>query len=77
METESVVKALLTFLAARRGRILGVTLGVVVGLLWIIFDWWRAAIFLFCTLLGYFIGLRVDRRDSWREILEKILPPTE
>ncbi|MGE5551789.1 MAG: DUF2273 domain-containing protein [Bacteroidota bacterium] len=77
METESIVKALLEFLLERKGRIAGACLGLLVGMLWVTLGWWKAAIFLFCVILGYFIGLRVDRRDSWREILEKILPPTE
>lgn len=77
METESVIKALLGFFADHKGRIIGALLGLIVGLLWAILGWWKAAIFLFCVALGYFVGLRLDRRDSWREIIEKILPPTE
>jgi len=76
METEGL-KAVLEYLAARKGRLIGACFGFVTGLLWAIFGWWRAAIFVFCVVLGYFIGFRVDRKDSWREIIERILPPTE
>ncbi len=77
METENIVKALLDYLADHKGRMVGALLGLIVGLLWAVLGWWKAAIFLFCVALGYFIGLRADRKDSWREIVAKILPPTE
>ena len=76
MEPEAI-REVLAYLAARKGRLIGAFLGFVAGLLWAIYDFWRAAIFLFAVALGYFIGYRVDRKDSWREILERILPPTE
>ncbi len=66
---------ILQFLAQRKGRLIGGALGVVTGLLWAFLGWWRAAIFLFCTALGYFIGARIDHKDSWREIIARILPP--
>ena len=76
MDTESN-KAVLAYLIEHKGRLIGAFLGFVAGLLAVFFDWWRAALFLFCVGLGYFIGYRVDRKDSWREIISKILPPTE
>ena len=76
MEAEDI-KAFLEYLAARKGRLIGAGLGLVTGLVWAVFGWWRAAIFLFCVALGYFIGFRSDRKDSWREIIERILPPSE
>lgn len=76
MDSE-VLKAVLSYLAARRGRVIGTCVGFIVGILWAILGWWRAAIFLFCLALGYFIGYRLDRKDSWREILERVFPPSE
>ncbi|MGE5528643.1 MAG: DUF2273 domain-containing protein [Patescibacteria group bacterium] len=76
MDTESV-KHVLAYLAARKGRLVGAFLGFVTGIIWAFLGWWRAAIFLFCVALGYFIGLRLDRKDTWREIVAKILPPSE
>lgn len=76
MDSE-VLKAVLSYLAAHQGRVIGTCVGFIVGILWAILGWWRAAIFLFCLALGYFIGYRLDRKDSWREILERVFPPSE
>lgn len=76
MDSE-VLKAVLSYLAARQGRVIGTCIGFIVGILWALLGWWRAAIFLFCLALGYFIGYRLDRKDSWREILERVFPPSE
>ena len=70
-------KIILKYLAGRKGRLTGAFLGFVAGLVWAFRGPWYAVIFLFCVALGYFIGLRLDRKDSWREIIEKVLPPTE
>lgn len=76
MNTEDL-KEVRTYLAERKGRLIGAFVGLLTGLLWAFLGWWRAVIFLFCLALGYFIGYRVDHKDSWREIIEKVLPPTE
>jgi len=76
LDTEDV-KRLISFAASHKGRLIGAFIGFIVGILWALLGWWRAAILLFCLALGYFIGYRVDRKDSWREILERILPPSE
>ena len=76
MDTEGI-KAILEALAARKGRLIGAALGFVTGLVYAFSGLWQAVVFLFCVALGYFIGFRVDRKDTWREIIERILPPSE
>lgn len=76
MNTEGL-KEVLAYLAERKGRLIGIFVGLLTGLLWAFLGWWRAVIFLFCLALGYFIGYRLDHKDSLREIIEKVLPPTE
>jgi len=71
------LKQVLEYLARYKGRLIGLALGFTAGLLWAIHGWWPMVAFLFSVFLGYAIGLRHDRKDSWRKIIERILPPTE
>lgn len=65
------------FLLNYKGRLLGALVGLITGLIVVIYDWISGFYFLFCLGTGYYVGKLVDGKHSFRQILEKILPPGE
>lgn len=51
------------------GRVVGITLGIVAGIIYLVFGFWKALIFTLIVLIGYYFGKRSDRQESW-------IPPT-
>ena len=60
---------------AHSGKILGVTIGFVLGLLILALGFLQALFVLFCMVVGYIIGKRIDDKEDLMEILDKLLPP--
>ncbi|TYP51638.1 DUF2273 domain-containing protein [Thermosediminibacter litoriperuensis] len=58
-----------------RGKILGAILGFLVGVLILVFGFLKAIFLISCAFLGYYIGKLLDKKESLRDILDKILPP--
>ncbi|HMM21269.1 MAG TPA: DUF2273 domain-containing protein [Selenomonadales bacterium] len=57
------------------GKIVGVTAGLVLGILIITFGFFRTLFVLFCVIAGYVIGKRIDEKEDIMDILDKLLPP--
>lgn len=76
MDKENL-KNILAFLAERKGRLLGAVFGVIIFILWATLGFWKTTAFFLCVAIGYFAGYQLDRKDAWREIIKRILPPTE
>jgi uncharacterized membrane protein len=68
-------KAILKELLVYKGRILGGIIGLLTGLLWAFIGFWRAFAFVLCIVLGYYIGKRVDHKESLKDIFNRVLPP--
>lgn len=58
-----------------KGKITGVILGFIVGLLILIFGFFKALFLIFCCAVGYFIGKAIDKNIPIREFINKFLPP--
>ena len=58
-----------------RGKVLGAILGIVIGTIILVFGFFRALFIAICALAGWYIGNAIDRNESIRDILDKILPP--
>lgn len=71
------VREVLNVLSAYKGRILGVFFGALIGLVTAKYGFWPGAFLALCLFVGYFVGKRFDRKDSLRDIIERILPPSE
>lgn len=63
------------FILNYKGRLLGGLIGLMTGLIVVIYDWISGFYFLFCLGAGYYVGKLVDGKHTFRQILEKILPP--
>ena len=60
---------------AHSGKIVGVSIGLILGLLILAIGFFQALFVLFCMVVGYFIGKRIDDKEDLMEILDKLLPP--
>lgn len=58
-----------------RGKAIGILLGLLVALLWIIIGFWKMLFIVICILIGYFVGKRFDNGgspgDFWKRMFEK------
>jgi len=72
-EAEELVRLLIQ----HRGKVLGSIFGFIVGWVVIIFGWLEALSLVFCVAVGYVIGRQMDRKESLRELLERLFPPPE
>ncbi|HYH04672.1 MAG TPA: DUF2273 domain-containing protein [Bacillota bacterium] len=68
-------RAFLKDLVEYQGRILGGLIGLMAGLIWAFMGFWRAFAFVLCIAVGYFVGKRIDRKESLKDIISRVLPP--
>ncbi|MBL0388134.1 DUF2273 domain-containing protein [Tumebacillus sp. ITR2] len=64
----------LQFLLANK-RFLGLAVGFVFGLLYLIFGFLQTIAFALFLVIGYFVGKMFDDREDWRDVLDRIMPP--
>lgn len=57
------------------GKIVGVALGFILGVLIITFGFFRTLFVLLCVIAGYIVGARIDEKEDIMDILDKLLPP--
>lgn len=57
------------------GKILGLSAGFSIGLLVILFGFFRTLFVLICMIAGYVVGKKIDEKEDIMDILEKLLPP--
>ncbi|MEG1500511.1 MAG: DUF2273 domain-containing protein [Clostridiales bacterium] len=57
---------------SHKGKIIGITLGLLFGIGVITYGFWPALFVFFCVFLGFFFGKKIDNRMSIKETVEKI-----
>ncbi len=57
------------------GKITGVTIGFILGVLIITFGFFETLFVLLCVIAGYIVGKRIDEKEDIMDILDKLLPP--
>ncbi|NLC63981.1 MAG: DUF2273 domain-containing protein [Thermoanaerobacterales bacterium] len=58
-----------------RGKILGIAIGFLIGLIIIAIGFFKALFVVFCAVIGYYIGTASDNGQGIKDLLDKILPP--
>lgn len=53
-----------------RGKIIGVTLGLIVSILFIAYGFFKTLFVIFCIVAGYFIGKTIDENKKFKEWLK-------
>ena len=61
-DNHQLLKVFMTY----KGRIFSSVLGIVTGILVLCLGWIKALSFLFCVLVGYFVGRKVDNGSELR-----------
>ncbi|ABI67896.1 DUF2273 domain-containing protein [Syntrophomonas wolfei] len=65
-------KLLLLILEEHRGKALGILLGLIASILFISYGFWRSLFVIFCIVLGFFIGKRIDENHSFDNWLRQM-----
>jgi uncharacterized membrane protein len=56
-------------------RLLGALIGLLFGILYLIFGLAKTLVFVFFVLVGFLAGHFLDEREDWRDVIDKLLPP--
>ena len=70
-ETKDIMKAIIT---RHRGKVLGLTSGLLVGVAVLLFGFFPTMFVLLCGLAGLFIGVKLDDEEDFWASLQKYLP---
>ena len=65
-------KLLLLILEEHRGKALGILLGLIASILFISYGFWRSLFVIFCIVLGFFIGKKIDENQSFDNWLRQM-----
>lgn len=57
-----------------RGRLIGLVIGIVLGLIYLFVGFWKTVVFGMFVLIGFLIGQQLDDRDGLKDMLEMINP---
>ena len=58
-----------------RWRIIGATVGLVVGILFLLLGFVRTVFLLLCIGIGFYIGYKMDAGEDLVDLLDNLLPP--
>lgn len=73
---KSFLKQFSEDLAKLSSGVKGAFIGFVLGVLLVIFGFWKTVFILILTVVGYMLGLRIVLQyGSIRELLDKFIPP--
>ncbi len=57
------------------GKIIGIISGMLMGIFILVFGFFHTMFVMFCMIVGYVVGKRIDEKEDIMDILGKILPP--
>ncbi|MDD6570047.1 DUF2273 domain-containing protein [Acidaminococcus timonensis] len=58
-----------------RWRIIGATVGLVVGILFLLLGFFATVFLLLCIGIGFYIGYKMDAGEDLVDLLDNLLPP--
>ncbi len=65
---------LLEILKRNKGKAIGITLGLIFGILVLSMGFFRTIFLALCVFAGYYFGSKSDKRENFMDFLDKILP---
>lgn len=65
-------KLLLHILEHHRGKLLGIGLGLIAGILVVSYGFWKALFIIICIVLGYLVGKNIDERTDWDDWVQRV-----
>lgn len=57
-----------------KGKTIGAALGLLIAILSLTMGFFKTLFLVICVLLGYYIGKKIDNKESIIEVIERILP---
>ncbi|WP_432643309.1 DUF2273 domain-containing protein [Acidaminococcus sp.] len=66
---------LLKLFMTSRWRIIGATVGLVVGILFLLLGFFQTVFLLLCIGMGFYIGYKMDAGEDLVDLLDNLLPP--
>ena len=70
-------KAIRQFLTEHWGKVLGGSIGLLIGLTMIIFGFWRSMLLFVCVALGIYLGKMFDRHEGLQNLLQRFWPDSD
>ncbi|TDT61944.1 DUF2273 domain-containing protein [Fonticella tunisiensis] len=67
-------EVLLEIFYNNKGKVIGSAIGFILAILAIIIGFFKTLFIAMCVLVGYYVGKKVDNKESIIEIIERILP---
>jgi len=65
---------LTALIKANKGRIIGIGIGLLFGILVLTVGFWRSIFLALCVAVGFGVGSLYDKDSKFRAFLERILP---
>lgn len=65
------------FLSEHWGKVLGGLLGCLIGLIIIVFGFWRSLLLFFCIFAGIYLGRLFDRHEGLQNLLQRFWPDSD
>ena len=64
------------FLHGKNAGIVGGVFGLVLGLMLVIFGFWKTLFIIFCAVVGYVFGASIFRSsENFKDLLNRLFPP--
>lgn len=65
-------KIIIHLITEHSGKTLGVILGLIAGIIFLNYGFWRSIFIILCILIGYFIGKNLDDRTNIEGWIKRI-----
>lgn len=73
---KNLFEPIFKILHGKDAGLIGGGAGLGLGLLLVIFGFWKTLFILFCATLGFILGAKfIKNSEDFRELLDKIFPP--
>lgn len=69
---EDILCKLIEYIKLNKGKTIGGFIGFSIAVLILIIGFFRTIFIVLCIYIGYFIGNKIDRKESIKELLDKI-----
>lgn len=72
---ESLTQLFLKYWDTHRGRMVGIFVGLIIGVMFLTLGFFRTIFLLILMSGGYLLGKKIDDKEDLLELLDRILPP--
>lgn len=67
------LRDMLSVLVQMKRRWIGLIVGCLFWLIWMVFGFWATILFVVLGGLGFFLGRLSEEKQSWKDVVEKLL----